>query len=155
MKADWINPFIEAFIAIMPQLGFNDVRPKNVSVETENFKSAGISVNIGIIGDLTGNVIYDLDEESSKKIASRMMMGMPVEALDDIGKSAISEMANMLAARASTGLAEKNIIINISPPTLMYGREFWFNTKQYIRIEMTSDDILIRINLNLKSRNQG
>lgn len=150
MKADWINPFIEAFNLVMPQLGFNDVKRKNVSIEAKNLKSSGVSVNVGIIGDLSGNVIYDIDEESSKKIASRMLMGMPVEALDDMSKSALCEMANMLAARASSNFAENDILINISPPSLTYGSEFWFNTKQYICIEMAAEDIPVRINVAIQ-----
>lgn len=150
MKIDLINPFIEAFNLVMPQLGFNDVKRKNVLIEEENLKSSGISVNIGIIGDLAGNVIFDIDGEDSKKIASRMLMGMPVEVLDDMSKSAISEMANMLAARACSNFAKKDIIINISPPSLTYGSEFWFNTKQYICIEMAVEDIPVRINVAMQ-----
>ena len=42
-------------------------------------------------------------------MASKMMMGMPVTALDDMSISAISELGNMIMGNAATILLNKGI----------------------------------------------
>jgi chemotaxis protein CheX len=43
-----------------------------------------------------------INQATAKKIASIMMTGRPVETLDDMAQSAISELANMISANAMT-----------------------------------------------------
>ncbi len=60
---------------------------------------------VGIVGDIKGNIVYSIDSEDALKIASTMMMGMEINVLDDMAKSAISELTNMLTANAATFFA--------------------------------------------------
>jgi chemotaxis protein CheX len=121
MDVKYINPFLDSFINIMPQLGISDIKKKSLSVKGKIIKSAGVLINVGIVGDLRGNVIYGTSLQCAKNIASSMMMGMPVEELNEMAQSAISELTNMLTANASMGFSEQGISIDISTPTLMYG----------------------------------
>ena len=121
MDVKYINPFLDSLVNIMPQLGISDVKRKSLSVKGKIIKSAGVLINVGIVGDLRGNVIYGTTLECAKKIASSMMMGMPVDELNEMAQSAISELTNMLTANASMGFSEEGITIDISTPTLMYG----------------------------------
>ena len=50
-----------------------------------------------------------------------MMMGMPVNDLDEVSKSAISEAANMILGNAATILFSKVIKVDITPPSIMMG----------------------------------
>ncbi|WP_372997506.1 chemotaxis protein CheX [Lutispora sp.] len=54
---------------------------------------------------------------------------MPVEELNEISKSAISEMGNMIMGNASTILAERNINIDITPPSLLTGEQIEISSK--------------------------
>ncbi|WP_026883797.1 chemotaxis protein CheX [Clostridium akagii] len=121
MDVKYINPFLDSLMNIMPQLGISDLKRKSLSVKGKTIKSPGVLINVGIVGDLRGNVIYGTTVECAKKIASSMMMGMPVSELDEMAQSAISELTNMLTANASMGFSEEDISIDISTPTLMYG----------------------------------
>lgn len=96
-----------------------------------------------------GNIIYGIDLESAKKIASTMMMGMPVSELDDMAQSAISELTNMLTANASINFSNMGKNINISTPTLIYGDkiEIKVNTDKVLCIKILVDDIPIEINV--------
>ena len=113
-----INPFIESFISVMPQLGFEQVRKGKLSLNNEDLLGSGIIIVVGIVGELKGNVVYSLDMESAKKVASKMMMDMPVESFDEISKSALSELANMLTANAITIFSSMGTTVDISTPTL-------------------------------------
>lgn len=148
MDVKLINPFVDAFLNVMPQLGFQEIKKQNVSLKGKNLKSQGVMLNIGIVGDIKGNVVYCLDVEGAKKIASTMMMGFPVNELDDMAQSAISELSNMITANAGTNFAEKGVNINISTPTLIFGNDFEakMNTDKVICINILVDDIPIEIN---------
>ena len=57
--------------------------------------------------------------DTAKYIASTMMLGVPVEKFNDLVKSAIREMANMLTARAATQYAQMGFEVDITTPELM------------------------------------
>ncbi len=152
MDVKHINPFIEAFFNIMPQVGFSDVKKHGITVN-DNIESKGIIINLGIVGDVKGNVVYIMDIESGKKIASKMMMGLPVNELDDMAQSALSELTNMLTANASINLVSTGLNVNISTPTLLYGENIHIkmNIDKILCIHLTADDIPIDINVALQS----
>jgi len=149
MDVNLINPFVNSFLNVMPQLGFKEVKKQGVSVKGKSIKSLGVMLILGIVGDIKGNIIYSLDVESAKQIASVMMMGFPVAELDDMAQSALSELSNMLTANASTNFWENGTNINISTPTLMHGNDFEakLNTDKALCISILVDNIPIEINV--------
>jgi len=149
MDVKYINPFLESIALIMPQLGFSKMEKKSVSVKDNNLHCDGVMILLGIVGDIKGNVIYGMDIDSAKKIASQMMMGMPVAELNELAQSALSELSNMITGNASTFFFNNGININISTPTLMYGPNYEVQiiTKKILCIEMLIDDIPIDINI--------
>lgn len=123
MDVKIVNPFVEAVADVMPQLGFKEVKKVGLEVKPSNIPSAGVMALIGIAGAVKGTVIYNLETDHAKTVASTMMGGAPVPELDDMAQSAISEMANMLCANASIKLSNMGLNIDISTPTLMFGKD--------------------------------
>ena len=154
MNEKYINPFLQAFVNIMPQFGFTEISRRNASLKGRSIKSPGVIVIIGIFGAVKGNVIYAMTEEDAKKVASAMMMGMPVNELDELAQSAISELVNMLTANVATNFSLEGIQIDISTPTLMKG-EFSANacTDKVISVEMAANDVVIDMNIFLENLN--
>lgn len=154
MDVKYINPFLQSFVSIMPQLGINNVEKGNLSIKGKVIESPGVIIILGIMGDVRGNVIYTTTIECAKKIASTMMMGMPVNELDEMAQSAISELTNMLTANAAMNFSNEGINIDISTPTLMYG-EFTANTSsdKVLCIEMLVDGIPFEINVAIEKVN--
>ena len=126
MDVRHINPVIESVGNIMPQLGFAEVSKKGVTLKDRNIQSPGVVIIIGLISDVKGNIIYGLSIDNAKKIASQMMMGMPVDDFNEMAQSAISELVNMLTANVATNFSRDNITVDISTPTLIQG-EFTAN----------------------------
>lgn len=134
MDVKRINPFIDSFNSVMPQLGFSDMQIGQLSVKNREVIGSGVLIVLGIVGDIRGNVVYMLKTEDAMKIASIMMMGEPVEEFDDMAGSALSELTNMLTATAATHFYELGIKIDISTPTLLQGKN--------VSVKMASDQIL-------------
>ncbi|MCY6371670.1 chemotaxis protein CheX [Clostridium ganghwense] len=149
MDVKLVNPFIESFLTVMPQLGFSDIKKHGVSIKDKKLKSIGVMIILGIVGNIKGNVVYGMNIESAKKIASKMMMGMPVNELDDMAQSAISELSNMVTANASMNFSNIGINTNISTPTLMYGKDFEvkMNADKVLCVGILVDNIPIEINI--------
>ncbi len=152
MDVKRVNPFIEAFSAVMPQLGFSEVKTGSLSVKSKEIGCSGIVIVLGLLGDFKGNVAYIMETEAAKKIASVMMMGMPVEEIDEMAGSALSELSNMLTANAATCLDNIGVSIEISTPTLLEGENMsvQMSSDQVLCVELLADGIPLEINLAFK-----
>jgi chemotaxis protein CheX len=151
MDVNYINPILNSFASIMPQLGLANVAKKGMSLKGRFIESPGVMIIVGIIGDIKGNVIYGLSLNDAKKIASTMMMGMPVDKFDELAQSAISELTNMLTATVATNFSNDNININISTPTLVHG-EFTANASsdKVVCVEMGVNEMTIQVNISME-----
>lgn len=123
MDVKLVNPFIDAFTTVMPQMGLPVPERTGMGVADQNISSKGVAVLVGFTKEIRGNVVYNMTEDTAKFIASTMMMGMPVAAFDEMAQSAISEMSNMLTANAATNLTALGKEVDISTPSLTVGSD--------------------------------
>lgn len=151
MDVNHINPVLKSFANILPQLGFQTIEKKGISLKGSSIDSPGVLITIGLFGDLKGNIIYGMNEDTAKAIASKMMMGMPVDEFNELAQSAISELINMLTANTATNFSENSIMIDISTPTLMYG-EFKASAccDQVLCVKMGVDEYEIEVNISIE-----
>ncbi len=78
MNKEHLCAFSNAVINIMPQLGIAEVVQREIKECGKNIETSGVVCIVGIIGDLIGNVIFSMSEDSAKVGASAMMGGMEV-----------------------------------------------------------------------------
>lgn len=121
MKVEYINPFIEASINVISETTRLTPILGKVYVGNNSYKGDNVLVVIGITGAIQGNVVISLQTFLACKICSAMMMGMPVSEFDDIAKSAIAELGNMILGNAANIFYKNNINIDITPPTVLTG----------------------------------
>jgi len=119
MQATYINPFlsssitvIETLIQVKPSIGQLSLKP---IIELDSH----VWLRIGILGQFQGDVIFAFPEQVAKDIVSAMMGGYPVTELDEMCKSAIAELGNMISGNASTMLYNEGIVIDITPPNIL------------------------------------
>jgi len=128
INVEYINPFIEASRTVIKAVANIDVSLGKIYLKTSPYTSENLVVIVGIMGSLQGQVIFSMDKFVSLKIASAMMMGMPVNELNEMSKSAIAESANMVLGNAATILYNKGVKIQITPPSLMMGDNILIST---------------------------
>lgn len=152
MDVKLINPFIDAMVTIMPQLGFQKIVRGNISVGDKFVESRGVTVLLGLTDQIRGNIAYNMTEDTAKKIASTMMMGMPVTEMNEMAQSAISEMTNMLTGNAAVNFEKLGMQINISPPSLIIGDTFRAKVSdtKFLKIEILIDSEAIEINIGVE-----
>lgn len=152
MDVNTITPFIEAMMTVLPQLGVNDVKRGALALKDKLVSTNNVTTIIGISKHVRGNVAYSMSEETARKLASTMMMGMPVESFDEMAQSAISEMSNMVAAKATMLFEGQGKIIDISPPTMIIGDDVTVMVSQVrtIAIEVLTEVGMIEVNVGLE-----
>jgi chemotaxis protein CheX len=147
-----INPILEAVAGTLPQLGFQTVVRKAVTLGGSVLDWQGLMINIGMLGSVKGTVAIGMDKEAACRFASTMMMGMEVKELDELSQSAISEMANMVCANACTRFSESGMPgVDISPPILVVGvgGKITLSVPKVISVAFLIDDIPVDIHIGL------
>lgn len=151
MKAEYVNPFLQAFDNVVDQVV--NVKPKkgNLFVKEGSVKSGDVVITIGVTGDLNGSVTLNMSEKVARYVASKMMFGMEVKELDDMAKSAISELGNMIAGNSASFFMNIGKSINITPPSLYTGSNMtvYAYKGKALCIPMYIDEEKIEIDISL------
>jgi chemotaxis protein CheX len=121
MNIEYINPFIEASQTVLQQVAGIEAKLGKVFLRSSPYKGEAVVIMVGITGKMRGQTIFTMSKQAAFRIASAMMFGMLVEELNEISKSALSELTNMILGNAATLLYNKGIGIEITPPSLLLG----------------------------------
>lgn len=96
--------------------------------EKSPIKVERFNVILGIVGDISGQIIFSFKEGSPNKIVSKML-GRQVEEESELCISGIAEFSNILSGNAVTELFEEtNGKIDITPPSIVMGKEVMLST---------------------------
>ncbi|MFZ5988660.1 MAG: chemotaxis protein CheX [Bacillota bacterium] len=121
MNVEYINPFIEASQTVLQQIAGIDAKLGPVCLKDSPYTSDNIVIIVGLTGKIRGQAVFAMSKPVALSIASSMMGGMEVTELDEISKSAISELTNMILGNTATILYNKGIGIEITPPSFLMG----------------------------------
>ena len=146
MNVEYINPFISASTTILKQMASIDAKIGKPYMKESPYTGGDVAIFLGLTGQIKGQVIFSLKSETALQIASGMMGGMELTVLDEISKSAISEMTNMILGNAATLLSNKGIMIDITPPSLLIGNSLQISMQKMkticIPLELSAGSVL-------------
>lgn len=128
MNVEYINPFIQGTQAVLNDVCNEKSQLGKIYLKTSPYTGETISIIIGVTGDIKGQVIFSLNISTACSIASKMMMGMPVSEMDELAKSAISELTNIILGNTATLFYNNGIKIDITPPSLLMGENVQIST---------------------------
>jgi chemotaxis protein CheX len=151
MKAEYINPFLKAFDNVIQQIMNIKAEMGSIFLKEGTQKSGEVVITIGVTGDLGGSVVLSMSENTGKALASKMMFGMEVPELNDMAKSAIAELGNMVAGNSAGYFHEMGLKIDITPPTLYTGSNIsvYAHKSKTLCVPMTVDNETIEIDVSL------
>ena len=138
MKAEHVNPFIISVCKIMKDMCMMDLKIGKPAMSSGVYPGDASIIKLGLIGNLTGEVILNISHATAIEIVSKMVM-MPVDTIDAMGQSAISELGNMIAGNAATVFANSNIIIDITTPSYFEGSAYKSDVSELFSIPFTCD----------------
>lgn len=129
MKAEYINPFIQAAQGVFNTLLNADAKLGKVYLKSSPFSVCDMIIMIGVVGQIRGQVCLELTLDTAEKIVSTMMGGMTDVDMDEIGTSAIAELGNMIMGNTCTIFSKNKINIDITPPTILSGDKIKISNK--------------------------
>lgn len=132
MKIEYINPFVEASQSVLKMITGIDAELGKIYLKSSPYEGNNITVIVGLTGEIRGQAVFCMNESTAIHIASLMMGGMVLEALDEIAKSAIAELTNMILGNTATILEQKGVGIEITPPSFVVGQNIQISTKSQI-----------------------
>lgn len=146
MNVEYINPFIEASQTVLKTIAGIDAILGKVFLKDSPFMSDNIMIIVGLTGNIRGQTIFSMKKAVAMKIASAMMCGMPVTELDEISKSAISELTNMILGNTATILYNRGIGIEITPPSFLMGENMQVSSTKAkticVPLHLNDEDVL-------------
>ena len=116
-----INPFLQSSIRIFQSVAQVNLLVGKPSVSDLKFVDSTYTIQVGVTGEMKGQVILAMTENNAKDIASRMMFGMPINELDEMACSALNELSNMIMGNTATIFSTQGKLIDITPPISMLG----------------------------------
>ncbi|MEE3460774.1 MAG: chemotaxis protein CheX [Lachnospiraceae bacterium] len=123
MKAENVNPFIISICKVMKDMCMLDLKIGKPENKRCSYAADDSIIKLGLVGAFEGYVILRLDHGTALQVVSKMMM-MPVNVIDEIGKSAISELGNMIAGNAATIFSGSGTVLDITIPSYSEGASF-------------------------------
>ena len=135
-----INPFLQATLSIMEATTGAKLTVGKPSVASLVFPDDTFILQVGVTGVLKGQVLLVMKEANARKVASMMMMGMPVETLDEMAASALCELSNMIMGSTATLFSTQKMAMDITPPISLQGNHLKLQTDaQALKVPMALD----------------
>jgi chemotaxis protein CheX len=116
-----INPFLQSSLNVIEMTTQTKFTVGKPTVATLEFPDNTFILQVGVTGVLKGQVLLVMSDQHAREMASKMMMGMPVEQLDEMACSALGELINMIMGNTSTLFSTQGILMDITPPISLHG----------------------------------
>jgi chemotaxis protein CheX len=136
VRAEFVNPFVSAaFQVLEAELGESPAKGE-VRLEESHYTPNDVTAIIGVVGRVSGTVLYSLSEKTAAALASAML-GQTIPVFDRLAESAVAELGNMISGRASALLEEAGYHCRITPPALVIGKKTIISTFPFQRLVVT------------------
>ena len=155
MDVRYINPLIVSMSKIFTELtGINIIRDK-LFIRKDPIFLDNVAIMIGVTGEIRGQLAISMEKSTALNVASKMMMGMSVSEFDEMAKSAIGEMGNMIAGTYATGLSNLDKRVDITPPSILSGENINYSSYygEQLTITFKSDIGDISMDVSIKENN--
>jgi len=120
-------------------------------ISKELAKGYDLVTVVGYNGNMEGNLVYGFTSELGLLIVSKMMGGMPYEKLDELAMSAIGELGNMVSGNIAMHLEQIGKPIDITPPSVICGREIQINVEGLIlKIPAQLETLSFEVNMVMR-----
>ncbi|MBM6618107.1 chemotaxis protein CheX [Bacillus suaedaesalsae] len=125
-----LNGTIQSVKSILPM----SVKIDSPTLFKESVLHSSMSVLIGMTGDVKGRLVIDGTPHTFSSIGEGMY-GMQLEG--EMLESFTGELGNMIAGHLATNASQYELIMDITPPTVLVGDTKLTGFKQAIRVPIS------------------
>ena len=120
MKAEFINPFLEATISVIKTMAFVEVTPGKPYIKKGNSSSGDISGIVGITGEAEGSLCITFSKDCILGVIGRMFDEKLKEINDEV-KDAVGELTNMISGDSRRRLQDLGYNFQGAIPSVISG----------------------------------
>ncbi len=120
MRIEYINPFVEASFDILNEILHTSVKRGQLYLKKLGESMKGVAVVIGVTGQVNGRLVFDMTEDTAIALTSKLN-GETFPDFNDMARSTIGEIANMITGRTVTKLDKEGLAFHFTPPTIITG----------------------------------
>ncbi len=117
MKMELIQPFINAADAVLSQMLQSPTSVGNLTMEEEAYRRKGVAALVWLTGDIEGRIVFDLDEETAIRVASKLA-GTDLPESDALIRETVCELANQVVGNAVCSLNDQGFHFRVHPPVI-------------------------------------
>lgn len=148
MDVQFVNHFLSALSNVLPQLGFKNIARSKALGREQFIDSRGVIVNVGVTSQPMGNIVFNMTEESAKKLSSVMQKGAAVDNLDDLAQREICRMIHKITASAANSLYKSQHNVELASPACSVSNvKFQVCNSKYISFELVIDELMIEMGI--------
>jgi chemotaxis protein CheX len=154
VNAEVINKFLGATTTVLGEYFNIKIEPGGkAEAVAASSPMEPVSVLLEMTGDLAGQFVFGCKPVVALDIARAMMMNPDYPSFDDMCRSALAELGNMIAGMTSTGLSEMGIFVDLVPPLVVTGENvsIHFSVPVIIGVPLNTSAGEIRVCIALKS----
>ena len=122
MKAQFINPFVSSATEVLKaECDVTVKRNGKLTLTTDAATPMDVTAMIGVTGDLRGIALYSMSQSTALAFFSTML-GEEAIDFDDLARSAIGELGNMITGRSAILLEKAGFSCELTPPIIIEGK---------------------------------
>jgi chemotaxis protein CheX len=153
MKAEYINPFLNATKNVLETMAQTPVTPMKPQLKVDAVTYGEVTGIIGMVSKtVAGCMIISFEQAAILKIVSNMLMEEPKPSIDDEVVDAVGELTNMICGGAKAQLSKLNLKFDLATPTMVVGKGVeisYYSDSATIVIPFKTDDGNFVIEANL------
>jgi chemotaxis protein CheX len=120
MKAEIINPFLEATVAVLKTMAFIDIQAGQPFIKKGTISRGDISGVVGMTGETEGSLSLTFSKDCICHIVSTMFGENFSEITEEV-KDAVGELTNMISGDARRRLEANGILLSGALPSVISG----------------------------------
>lgn len=151
MRVEYINPFVESSVSVIREVLQVDVKREQISLKSKAIPVLEIAVIIGLVGQVEGRVLFDMDKKTALRIVSKMN-NEEITEFDELAKATITELGNLITGRAVTKLSEMGYKFDVTPPAIFTGNNMEISDIEIEALIVPIETPIGRIEINVALR---
>jgi chemotaxis protein CheX len=122
MKAEFVNPFLEALLNVLRTMAKMEAKPGTPKLKKDNIANGDVTGLIGMTSDqVKGTLAITFTEKVILEITKRML-DEEVTKIDDTVTDMVGEITNMVTGGAKKILSEKGYHFDMAIPSVVAGK---------------------------------
>lgn len=143
----YLEHFTNSTIQVLETMVGIDPSDVSQTGACNGFGEDEIFVEVGLVGELKGKIIFGFTKDFSKQMVKAMMLFTP-EEIDELVCSVLAEVSNIASGNGTIAISSAGTACNICPPKILHGAQVTLPPKEKIQINTKIGKMTIAVYLD-------